>query len=692
MSERPRLRADLILVEQIYRGEQSFIVKDPSTQKYFRFRPVEITVMRSLDGERTVAEAAAALLDQGLKVSAAAVSRFAEKLKAMGLCERTLRESSVLLMERLRAQRRARLRSGPFKGDILRLRWSMGDPDKFMDRTMPYLRFCFTRGFLIASAALFAVYFVILALKWSDFVRAMSDVYLLRASLWDYVLLWVVGTAIIAAHELAHGYTCKHFGGQVHEIGVMMFYFDLAFFCNVNDAWTFPDRSARLWVTAAGSWIQMVLASLAAIVWWLATPGTFASEAALAAFLIGGFATVLVNLNPLVPLDGYYALIDWLEVSNLRQRAFAHLTWVVKSRWLGLDHPEPAADGREKRIFILYGTLAAAYTGFIFLVLGLVAYGWVSHTFGVVGVALLVLVVWLMTRQMRRTLWRTAADAWRRARAAWASQGALASQGKMRRAKYGLGAAAVCVALAGLAPWPITVTGPFVVSSAVSGVLVAADSGVVFEVPVREGSRVGAGAPLALIRNLQLERDVAATSRTVDSLGVREAQARAGGRQGDVARIAAQARAETARLAGMRDRVRALAMRAPEDGIVESPRPDTLVGRTVSVGDTLLRLAGSRWVEVRIALDGAGASLAREGQRVRLIAHADPGFRVEAAVSSVAASASPGGMVESRVRLAGGKALRPGMTGEARITLRRTNAWGALWWAFRSRIRTDVLL
>ena len=686
MSERPRLRADLILVEQTYRGEQSFIVKDPSTQKYFRFRPVEIAVMRSLDGERTLGEAAAALLDQGLKVSAAAVGRFAEKLKAMGLCERTLRESSVLLMERLRAQRRARLRTGPFKGDILRLRWSVGDPDKFMDRTLPYLRFCFTRGFLIASAALFAVYFVILVLKWPEFARAMTDVYLLRASIWEYVLLWAVGTVIIAAHELAHGYTCKYFGGQVHEIGVMMFYFDLAFFCNVNDAWTFPDRSARLWVTAAGSWIQMVLASLAAIVWWAATPGTLASEAALAAFLIGGFATVLVNLNPLVPLDGYYALSDWLEVSNLRQRAFAHLTWKVKSQWLGLDHPEPAADERERRIFLLYGSLAAAYTGFILLVTGLIAYGWLSHTFGLAGVALLVLVAWVMTRQMRRTLWRTAADTWRRMRAGWVTQG------RMQRAKYGLAAATAFVSLAGLAPWPITISGPFVVSPARTGVLAAPDSGVVFEVLVREGERVGAGAPLALIRNLELEREVAATSRAVDSLGVREAQARARGREGEVARIVAEARAETARLVGMRDRLRALAIRAPEEGVVESPRPDTLVGRTVWVGDTLLRLAGSRGVEARIALDGAGASLAREGQRVRLIAHADPGVRVEAAVSSVASSASPGGMVESRVRLPGGEALRPGMTGEASITVRRGTAWGALWWAIRRRIRTDLLL
>ncbi len=686
MSERPRLRADLILVEQTYRGEQSYIVKDPSTRKYFRFRPVEIAVMRALDGERTVTEAAGSLVDQGLKVSAAVVGRFAEKLKAMGLCERTLRESSVLLMERLRAQRRARLRTGPFKGDILRLRWSMGDPDRFMDRTMPYLRFCFTRGFLIASAALFAVYFLVLALKWPEFVRAMTDVYLLRASLWEYVLLWVVGTLIIAVHELGHGYTCKHFGGQVHEIGVMMFYFDLAFFCNVNDAWTFPERNARLWVTAAGSWIQMVLASMAAIVWWLATPGTFVSEAALAAFLIGGFTTVLVNLNPLVPLDGYYALSDWLEVSNLRQRAFAHLTWIVKSRWLGLEHPEPAADPRERRIFFLYGTLAAAYTGFIFFVLGMVVYGWMSRTFGALGVALLVLAVWVASRRLRRTLWQTAADAVQRVRADWALQGS------MRRVKYSLGAASVFVALAGLAPWPITVTGPFVISSATSEVVIAPDSGVVFEVLAREGDRIGAGAPLALLRNLELERRVVASGRAVDSLGVREVQARAGGRQGEVALIAAEARAETARLAGMRDRVRAMSIRAPEEGTVASARLDTLVGRMVFLGDTLFRLDGWRSLEARVALIGAGASLAREGQRVRLIAHADPAFRVAGAVASVAASASPGGMVESRVRVAGNQILRPGMTGEARITIRPATAWGALWWSIRSRIRTDLLL
>jgi putative peptide zinc metalloprotease protein len=685
MSERPRLRTDLVLVEQTYRGEQSFIVKDPSTRKYFRFRPVEIAVMRSLDGQRTVAEAAAALLDQGLKVSGAAVGRFAEKLKAMGLCERTLRETSVLLMERLRAQRRKRLRTGPFKGDILRLRWSVGDPDKLMDRTLPYLRFFFTREFLIASVVLFAVYFVILALKWPEFVGAMADVYLLRASIGDYVMLWVVTMVIVAVHELAHGYTCKFFGGKVHEIGAMLFYFELAFFCNVNDAWTFPERRARLWVTAAGSWIEMVVASLAAIVWWIAAPGTFLSDVALAFFLVGGLAAVLVNLNPLIPLDGYYALSDWLEVPNLRQRAFAHLGWSIRTRWLGQDLPMPPADEREQRIFLLYGILATAYTGMIFVVASAIAYGWLSRIFGTVGVVALAIFIWLATRTLRRNLRQAAGHVWVELWGRWTAGG------RMRRVGLGLAALGVLLVLAGFAPWPITVTGPFVVASAASGVLAAPDSGVVVETLVHEGSRVGPGTPLALIRNLELERDVEGASLAVDSLAVRATQARANGREGEVARIAAQARAEAARLAGMQKRVRSLVIRAPEAGVVASPRPDTLVGRTVAVGDTLLRLWGSG-VEARIALSGAGASLAREGQRARLIAHADPSLRIEAPVTGVAAAASPGGQVESRVRLEEAPALRPGMTGEARIRLRQSNVWGALWWAIRSRIRTDVLL
>src|SRR6476620_9701843 len=417
MSSGPKLRDDLVLVEQTYRGEQSFIVKDPESRKYFRFRPLEIRVMQALDGQHTPAAAADLLRANGVPVSAAGVEKFAAKLTGMGLCQRTLAEQSVLLMERLRAERRRRLSPRVFQGDIFRIRWSVGDPDELLNRWLPRLRFCFTRAFLGLSVALFLVYFLIVAIRWSEFSSALADLYTLRVGIGDLVVLWLTGTVIIAIHELGHGFTCKYFGGEVHEIGAMLIYFEPAFFCNVNDAWTFPELRARLWVTAAGSWIQLVIASLGAIVWWAATPDTLISHIALCAVLIGGVTTIAMNANPLIPLDGYFALSDFLEVPNLRQRAFAHLAWLAKTRVLRLDAPAPPADEREQRIFLIYSLLAAWYITSIMLVVAGTVYGWMDRALGAAGVALFVLGVWLISRSAIRSMVQTAGAAWREFRA-----------------------------------------------------------------------------------------------------------------------------------------------------------------------------------------------------------------------------------------------------------------------------------
>jgi len=249
------------------------------------------------------------------------------------------------------------------------------------------------------------------------------------------------------------------------------------------------------------------------------------------------------------------------------------------------------------------------------------------------------------------------------------------------------------VLIVALVPRPITVGGPFTVAPGFRVALVAADSGVVFDISAREGAVAPQGATLARIRNLALERAVAAGARTVDSLALREGWARARGRDGEVARLADAGRAEAARLGGLRRRVESLVLRAPERALIVTPRPEEQAGLSVALGDTVLELADPERVEARIAVQGAGASMIRPGLPVRLVSHADPGLRLSAVVAQVSAAASDsGGSVETRVPLEAAVALRPGMTGEASVTLRRSNAWGALWWALRRRLRTDLLL
>jgi hypothetical protein len=687
VNPRPHLRRELRLVEQVYRGELGYILKDPTTHKYFRFRPVEALVLQAFDGRRTPVEIATALIEDGLRLSAGAVEGFARKLSQMGLMERTLGERTTLEIERLRAERQKRRRRRFFRGDITRMRWSVGEPDGLLERTMPWVRWCFGRTFLCLSVALFAVYFIAIAARWPEFYATFEQTYFPGAlTFGTIVLLWCVSIVVIAIHELGHAYACKHFGGQVHEMGFMLLYFEPCFYCNVNDAWSFPELRSRLWVTAAGSWIQFVLAGIAAIVWSVAAPGTLVSEVAFATVLVGGVTNIASNMNPLIPLDGYFALSDWLEIPNLRQRAFGHFTWWIKRHLLGIDLEEPTVTERERRVFLWYGALAATYIVLSLAVLVLVVGGWARETFGAIGGVLVAAWLLLSFAKPLRAGASSLALALRTRRAAWrASTASLA-----RRRLVLCGAVLLLAAL--LIPRWITVTGDVTAAPARARALVAPEEGVIGQMTAREGLRAPAGAPLVRLESPELERLRAAAARETDSLRADEFLARGNDRRDEVERLAAERAAAEARLRALDARRSALTLRALAGGDVLTPRPELLLGRRAAAGDTVLLMGDADSLEVRVRLAGGGATLVQPGQSVSLVSHADPAHPVHATVLSVAPAASGTDALEARVRTAAGGAWLPGSTGEASVRIRRSTVAGALWWGVRKRVRSDLLL
>jgi len=682
----PCLRGDLSIVQQVYRGETSFVVKDLSAQKYFRFGAVEVRVMRCFDGRRSPAEIAAALAEEGMRISAQAVEAFARKMASSGFLERTVAERSTLQIERLRAERQKRQRPKLFRGELLRMRWSFGDPDAFLTRTIPGIRWMFSRPFAAASAALFLAYLGLLGGRWNEFVAALSATYSLHnITFADIVILWVVGGAVILIHELGHGYACKYFGGEVRELGFMLLYLQPAFYCNVSDAWSFRERSSRLWVTAAGSWIQLVIASIAALVWWAVAPGTFVARVALAAMLVGGMTTLFTNANPLLPLDGYFALADWLEIPNLRHRAFAHFSWWAKRNIFRLELPEPAANARERRVFLIYGALSVAYAIGFFVLLAGFALGWASRTLGALGVVLALVLLLLLLRRRIGEWWHVISLSLRAQRSL--------VQTVRRRAAFGVLGVFVLLLLI---PWTLTSPGRFVIYPLESRTVSASDSGVVAQVFVAEGSRVDAGAPIVRLVDRELERSLLAAARTIDSLTVFESAARSASRPGDATRFSAERTAALAEFAALERRVAELTLRATSAGVVSTARPEDLIGRRVSAGDSLLTLAMLDSVELRIALSGAGATRVHAGQIVHAISFADLGAPFTSRVtdaSSVGVSAAPGvAAVEARVRRIAGDAWRPGTVGEASVELARSNLLGALWWKARQILRADLWL
>ena len=682
-SNGPRLRAELAIVEQVFRGETAYVVKDPATQKYFRFRPVEMRVMRCFDGARTPDQIAAELAEQGLRLTARAVEGFARKLASIGLLERTLAERTTLELERMRAERRKRRRPALFRGELLRMRWSLGDPDQMFNRALPAIRWMFTRAFVVASVVMFAAYFLILGATWSEFSSTVAQLYSLHnITLGSIVVLWLTGLVVILIHELGHGFTCKYFGGEVHEMGFMLIYFQPAFYCNVNDAWSFPTLRARLWVTAAGGWIQVVVASLAAMLWYVATPGTLASEVAVAAMIVGGATTMITNANPLLPLDGYFALTDWLEIPNLRIRAKEYFGWWVRRHALRIDSPEPAASDREKRVFLIYGALSLCYISVLFAIIGFWLVGRAEAAFGAIGVAI---VLGLLLALMRTAL------------VEWGRSIALAIRGwrSARRGTLGwrwpVGVALGMLALLAFLPWTLTTSGRFVVAPATAVDVMAPDSGLVASVFVREGMQVETGAPLAKLVDRDLERAMLGAARHVDSLSVATSRARAAQSAGAMERLEAERASAVARFTALQSRFDALTLRARWAGTVTTPRVHEIEGLRVEAGDRVMRLATLDTLEARVALARAGAANVRAGQVVHLIAYGDAANPVDAVVTGVA-PAGDQGAIEVRVPVRQATGWRAGATGEASVELRRSTALMALWWNIRQKIRNDLLI
>lgn len=686
MSRQLQLRHDLAIVEQVYRGETSYVVKNPLDNKYFRFRPLEVAVMQEFDGTQTPAAITERLAESGLTLTAKAVEAFGRKLQQMGLVERSLAEKSVLLLERLRADRRRRLKPAAKEGTVLRMRWSVGDPDRWLERTLPRLRFCFTPRFIAASVLLFLVYGVIIVNGWPEIRTSLAALY--TPSQYTARLLltfYLTGIVIIAIHELGHAYTCKYFGGRVHEMGAMLIYFEPAFYCNVNDAWTFPELRQRMWVTVAGSWIQMILASFAAVIWWATAPGTLVHDVATAGVLFGGITTVIANANPLIPLDGYYALSDYLEIPNLRQRAFGYLAWTFKRKLLGLQLPEPAGTEREKRIFLWYAALATLYIASIFLLIFGLILGWLSKLMGILGGFLAVGGVVYLSRRAIAGGFHSVVTSIKEHRARWKRPGTCAWL-------IGIG---VLILVLGFLPWPITASGRFQVGPAMRADVVAQEEGIVLRVLVSEGDRVEEGQLIGITRSPVLERAAADERRITDSLDLLAARERGSGSAGASRAYEAERDESRARLDGLRQRLSSLTLRSPIAGVVATPRLEESIGRRLAPGERFAIVLSVDSVDVRIALPGAGAGLIMPGQQARLISYANPGSPLSTRISSTAPSADTMGVraIEARVRIPAFAAWwRPGIQGEAQVTIRRSTLAVALWWKIRSRLRGDLLL
>jgi putative peptide zinc metalloprotease protein len=355
-----RRRGDLVVNRQVYQGQAWWVVKDPISLHYFRFRPEEYALLDMLDG-RTSLDVLKEQFEARFpprRITVDELSRFIATLHRSGLVIGDRPGQGPQLFERRR--QRIWREWMAWLANIMSMRFRGIDPDRILERLDPWFGWLFAPPAIVA-ALVFVASALLLVLVNFDVFRAKLPEFqqFFAAGNWFYLAVALAVTKIL--HEFGHGLSCKHYGGECHEMGMMLLVFTPCLYCDVSDSWMLPSKWKRAAIGAAGMYVEVIIASIATYLWWNSHPGVF-NQLCLDVMFVSSVSTILFNANPLLRYDGYYILSDVLEIPNLRQKANTILQRLA-SRWcLGIkQQDDPFLPQRNLGLFALYAVASSVY-------------------------------------------------------------------------------------------------------------------------------------------------------------------------------------------------------------------------------------------------------------------------------------------------------------------------------------------
>jgi putative peptide zinc metalloprotease protein len=372
----PRLRPELEPIEQMYDGLPYWVIKDPLALRYYRFSREEYFIIDLLRREVTVEELKQAHQREfkGEFLSNKDLGSFISSLLQNNLLMRTDLDRDDLLYQSGKKRRRKMFLSKI--SNFLFFRIPVYDPDMLFERMIPYLRFIWTKTFFIFYLTLLSVAVILVIDRWHDFSTMFQKHFF---TLYNLPIMIGVIWVIKGLHEFGHGLTCKNYGGECHELGWLFLVFTPFLYCNVTDSWTFTEKRHRFLVTAAGMMTELIFAAVAAVAWYYTDAPSFTHMLAFNVVVACSISTVLFNVNPLLKFDGYYMLMDYIEVPNLRQRASKFVNSLLVRLVLGGHSHEAREEHRFRFMFPFYSVAAFLYRWFITVMILAVVYNFLKQ-------------------------------------------------------------------------------------------------------------------------------------------------------------------------------------------------------------------------------------------------------------------------------------------------------------------------
>lgn len=362
-------RSDLHYQQLDFRDSDFWVVKDPVSLNYHRLREEQYELLQLLDGQVNLQQIQRKLqaLHPQEHWRALDIQLLLNDLHQKGLLVSDRFGQSTGLRQQQREHRKRQLIS--VLSNFLFLRFPGIYPDRFLKAVYPLVAWMFHPVSVILSLLLILSTMGFLSIHFDEFRRQLPSFHQFFG--WPNLLyLWATLAVIKIFHELGHGLTCKHYGGECHSIGVMLLVFSPTLYCDVSDSWMMPNKWHRIAIGAAGMYVEMVISAFAILLWWNTELG-MVHHLALNVFFVTSISTAIFNANPLMRLDGYYILSDWLEMPNLKQRADKFITSRFTQLCFGLEPAEDPFEPPDGKWWLgIYAIASSIYRFFLMITIG----------------------------------------------------------------------------------------------------------------------------------------------------------------------------------------------------------------------------------------------------------------------------------------------------------------------------------
>lgn len=673
----PKLDPQVIAKQHFEHGEPVVLAKMPGSESFVRLTPEQWTLVELFDGRRSYAEVSVLVQEKtGVGFTEEDVKEFAAFLRDQtDLLYQTPLEKNVTLKQKLGAHRHKRKRFA-FSDvtDITLHRWPRADD--YLTKMKPHLRFVYTTWFTLLTLGCFCVMVWMWAGKfdeiWYDSFRFYNFT---DKTLWDLVEFWFLFGAMAFCHESAHGMTCKHFGANVEKMEFLLMYFAPTFVCDVTQIWILGERRARMFTIIAGIWADLIICFFGTTIWWMTAPGMAIHDFAYKVIMVSGIGVTLLNLNPLIKLDGYYMLSELIGEADLKERSTLYVSEWVRRTIFRLPVEIEYVPRRRRVLYIVYALLSGLYGYLLIATVVLFLYhvlrSYTPEYAWIAGLLMGYLILKSRIRKLVRFMKDVYLDKKDRIRA-WFTPARMAT-----------------VSIVGLAVlfapvWPDFVEGRFVLEPAHHAVVRAGVSGLVEQVLVAEGASVAAGAPLVRLRNLQVESSAAEADANLQQASARANQARL--QYAGYGKAAREQQEAVQRREALVHQASFLVLSSPMSGVVVTPRLANLRGSYVEAGTAVAEVANPAKMIARIYIPEFVVRDVKVGTRVRLqmrsalvplsahlesiaplSAENDPALNEKAQLNGIV----PPPFYVGSVHLENDGSLRGGMSGIAKLFVRR---------------------